>query len=325
MALDEKLMREVNELARYLTDKMRGKDVHFLPSIAKCPLLSTRRDVSLMDEAFSEYLFKVLPICTPEKHVVKIEDIIVELPKLLKCGETYILPKLMLLRENVISHVIEALLTSAILNAEIMLNYLSKHLDGDITEGTSIIIRPEWGKELLNATIESLKGKPLALKTLSCSKCPLRKTCPYSYIGDETLIPENTKAIIDNIINQLLSTKVESTVPTVVQGITEQQSTQEGTAITAKPSPPTVINKESIRRYLNEVAQWAREHGRVWTSVGVGKCPICGREGTVVIRTRGNEAKVLYRHGKSTCTLGTIDESIDKLNIMKFLEIVERE
>jgi len=48
---------------------------------------------------------------------------------------------------------------------------------------------------------------------------------------------------------------------------------------------------------------------------------VCGREGTLVVRiTRGGE-KVLYRHGSSTCTIGTIDESVDKLNISKFLEI----
>lgn len=325
MALDERLMREVNELTKYLIDKMRSKDTHFLPSIAKCPLLSTRRDVSLMDEAFSEYLSKVMPICTPEKHTVKVGDIIVELPKLLRCGEVLILPKLMLLRDNVLSHIIEALLTSTILNTEIVLNYLSRHLNGDITEGISITIKPEWGRELLDAAIASLKEKPLALKTLNCNKCPLKKSCPYSYIGDEVVIPEKSKALVDDIIRQLTTEqKMEVNVQLISQEAAQQpqQFTQK---FMAKPSPPTVINRESIRQYLHEVAQWAKEHGRVWTSIGVGICPICGREGVVVVRTRGNEAKVLYRHGKSTCTLGTIDESIDRLNITRFLEIVERE
>ncbi|WP_069807401.1 hypothetical protein [Vulcanisaeta thermophila] len=321
MALDERLMKEVNELANYLVDRLKSKDTHYISSIAKCPLLSTRRDVSLMDEAFAEYLTKIIPICTPEKHIVKVNDVVMELPKLLRCGEALILPKLMLLRDNALPHVVEALLISAVLNTDVVLNYLSRHTDSDITEGPSIVVKPEQGRELLTAVLDSLKGKPPAVKTLSCNKCVLRKSCPYSYLGEEIVLPENSRALINELLNQLMVKPTKTTETSQSGGNASVQETQ--AAPGAKPSPPAVIDRDSVGRYLNDVVRWAREHGRVWVSVGVGRCPICGREGVVVVRVRGEDAKVLYRHGKSTCTVGPVGESIDRVNITRFYELTD--
>ncbi|WP_243666777.1 hypothetical protein [Vulcanisaeta sp. JCM 16159] len=44
-----------------------------------------------------------------------------------------------------------------------------------------------------------------------------------------------------------------------------------------------------------------------------------------MIRVTGSGERVLYRHGSSTCTIGTIDESIDKIRIDRFLEIENNE
>ncbi|WP_243669779.1 hypothetical protein [Vulcanisaeta sp. JCM 16161] len=40
-----------------------------------------------------------------------------------------------------------------------------------------------------------------------------------------------------------------------------------------------------------------------------------------MIRITSGGEKILYRHGSSTCTVGTIDESIDRISIDRFLEI----
>lgn len=301
-------LEELTDLANYLLGKLQNKDFHFVTSIAKCSLLSLRRDVSIMDEAYTEYLPRVLTICTPEKHIIKVEDLTMELPRLLKCGETIVLPKLMMLKENVKTHMVEALLVAALLNSEVQLHYLSKNVGEDIEEGTSIAIKPEWGKTLLEAAIKSVKNREVNIKTISCTICPIRNACPFNYLGDEVVLPSDTAKIVEEIQNSLL-----------VQGTnqaTTQQVSDKGELI-----PPTQVTRESLRDYLRRVADWARSVKRTWVTIAVGRCPVCGREGTLVVRiTRGGE-KVLYRHGSSTCTIGTIDESVDKLNISKFLGI----
>ncbi len=138
-------LEEITDLANYLLNKLQLRDTHFVTSIARCSLLSLRRDVSIMDEAYSEYLPRVLTVCATEKHVVRVEDATIELPRLLRCGDSLVLPKLMLLKDNVKSHIVEALLVAALLNTEIQLHYLSKNVGGDIEEGLSITIKPEWG------------------------------------------------------------------------------------------------------------------------------------------------------------------------------------
>ena len=298
-------LEEITDLANYLLNRLQVRDAHFITSIAKCSLLSLRRDVSIMDEAYGEYLPRVLTVCVTEKHVVRIEDLMIELPRLLRCGDSLVLPKLMLLKDNVKSHIVEALLVAAILNTEIQLHYLSKNIGGDIEEGLSITIKPEWGKELLNEVIKSLKNKEVGIKTISCAVCPLKDVCPFSKLGDKTIIPSETVKIIDELYNKLIPE------PT---GAEEERSTG---ALT----PPSIMDKESIRNYLKQVVDWARSHGRTWVSVAVGKCPVCGREGTLVVRITSGGEKVLYRHGSSTCTIGTIDESIGKISIDRFLEI----
>ena len=298
-------LEEITDLANYLLNRLQVRDAHFITSIAKCSLLSQRRDVSIMDEAYGEYLPRVLTVCVTEKHVVRVEDLVIELPRLLRCGDSLILPKLMLLKDNVKSHIVEALLVAALLNTEVQLHYLSKNVSGDIEEGLSITIKPEWGKELLNEVIKSLKGKEVGVKTISCAICPLKDVCPFSKLGDKTVLPSETEKIIDELYSKL---------------ITEPTSTgkEHGTEVL---TPPNTLDKESIRNYLRQVADWARSHGRTWVSVAVGKCPVCGREGTLVVRITSGGEKVLYRHGSSTCTIGTIDESIDKINVDRFLEI----
>ncbi len=302
MSLDE-----ITDLANYLLNRMQRKeDFHFVTSISKCSLLSLRRDVSIMDEAYTEYLPRVLTMCATEKHVVRLENYTLELPRLFRCGDALILPKLMLLKENIKSHIIEALLVAALLNSEIQLHYLSKNINGEIEEGLSITIKPEWGKELLNAVTNSLRNREVGIKTTSCNICPLRNICPFSNLGDETVLPSDTSKIVDEIYNSIF------TQPTNAQGAHDEN----------KLVPPNTMDREGIRDYLKRVANWAREQGRTWVRVAIGKCPICGREGTLVIRiTGGNGDKVLYRHGSSTCTVGTIDESVDRLNISKFLDI----
>ena len=93
-------LEEIKDLANYLLGRLQSKDFHFMTSIARCSLLSLRRDVSLMDEAYAEYIPRVTPICPSEKHVVKVEDLTIELPRLLRCGDAIVLPKLMMLREK---------------------------------------------------------------------------------------------------------------------------------------------------------------------------------------------------------------------------------
>ncbi|BDR93567.1 hypothetical protein [Vulcanisaeta souniana] len=302
MSLDE-----ITDLANYLLSRMQKKeDLHFATSISKCSLLSLRRDVSIMDEAYTEYLPRVLTMCTTEKHVVRLENLTLELPRLFRCGDALILPKLMLLKENIKSHVIEALLAAALLSSEIQLHYLSKNVDGDIEEGLSITIKPEWGKELLNAVIDSLRNREVRVKTINCNICPLRNICPFSNLGDEIVLPSETSKIVNEIYNSIF-----------MQPTNAQEAHDENKLV-----PPSTTDREAIRDYLKRVASWAREQGRTWVRVAVGKCPICGRDGTLVIRIVGsNGEKVLYRHGSSTCTVGTIDESVDRLNIKRFLEI----
>ncbi|ADY01095.1 hypothetical protein VMUT_0885 [Vulcanisaeta moutnovskia 768-28] len=304
MSLDE-----IIDLANYLLNRLQLRDSHFITSIAKCSLLSLRRDVSIMDEAYTEYLPRVLSVCATEKHVVRLEDIALELPRLLRCGDSLILPKLMLLKDNAKSHIVEALLIAALLNTDVQLHYLSKNINGDIEEGLSITIKPEWGKELLNVVIKSLKNKEVSVKTISCNVCPLRDVCPFSSLGDKVVLPGEVLRVIDDIYNKLI---VESTS-------NQEDRNKE------KLVPPSTLDKESIRNYLRRVADWARSHGRTWVSVAVGKCPVCGREGTLVIRIIGSRERVLYRHSSSTCTIGTIDESIDKINIDRFIEIEHEE
>ncbi|WP_054841943.1 hypothetical protein [Vulcanisaeta distributa] len=303
-------LEEITDLANYLLNRLQLRDTHFVTSIAKCSLLSLRRDVSIMDEAYSEYLPRVLTVCATEKHVVRVEDMVIELPRLLRCGDSLVLPKLMLLKDNVKSHIVEALLVAALLNTEIQLHYLSKNIDGDIEEGLAITINPEWGKELLDAVIKSLKSKEVGVKTMSCASCPLRDVCPFNKLGDKIVLPDETAKIVDELYNKLI------TEPT-----TAQEKRNAGGALT----PPSTLDKEGIRNYLRQVADWARSRGRTWVSVAVGKCPICGREGTLVVRITSGGEKVLYRHGSSTCTIGTIDESIDKISIDRFLEIESNE
>ena len=295
-------LEEITDLANYLLNRLQSKDEHFVTSIAKCSLLSTRRDVSIMDEAYAEYLPRVLTVCGTERHVVRLEDLTIELPRLFKCGDSLILPKLMMLKENIRSHIVEAMLIAALLNTEVQLHYLSKSINGDIEEGVSIPIKPEWGKELLNAVVNSLRNKEVGIKTISCEVCPLRDVCPYSSLGSNVVLPGDVLKIINDIENALF--------------------TQQATGKENELEPPSQLTRESLRNYLKNVARWARLQGRTWVSVAVGKCPICGREGTLVVRIVGNEDKVLYRHGSSTCTIGLIDDAIDKINISRFLRIV---
>ncbi len=41
----------------------------------------------------------------------------------------------------------------------------------------------------------------------------------------------------------------------------------------------------------------------------------------MAIRIASGGGKVLYRYSSTACTMGTIDGSIDKVNIERFLEI----
>ncbi len=73
-------LEEITDLANYLLNRLQLRDTHFVTSIARCSLLSLRRDVSIMDEAYSEYLPRVLTVCATEKHVIRVEDVTIELP-----------------------------------------------------------------------------------------------------------------------------------------------------------------------------------------------------------------------------------------------------
>lgn len=166
--------------------------------------------------------------------------------------------------------------------------------------------KAEWGgKELLNAVINSLRNKEVGVKTISCAVCPLRDVCPFSKMGDKVVLPDETAKIVDELYGQLIT-----------EPVITQEERGAGTL-----TPPSTLDREGIRNYLKQVADWARSHGRTWVSVAVGKCPVCGREGTLVIRITSGGDKVVYRHGSSTCTVGTIDESVDKIGIDRFLEI----
>jgi len=109
----------------------------------------------------------------------------------------------MILRENVRTHLVEALLIAALLNSEVQLHYLSRNVNGDIEEGTSIVIRPEWGKSLLDTVIKSLRNKEVGVKTISCSVCPLRSICPFSNLGDKVVIPDDAAKIIEELERSL--------------------------------------------------------------------------------------------------------------------------
>ncbi|WP_243669778.1 hypothetical protein [Vulcanisaeta sp. JCM 16161] len=249
-------LEEITDLANYLLNKLQLRDTHFVTSIAKCSLLSLRRDVSIMDEAYSEYLPRVLTVCATEKHVIRVEDLTIELPRLLRCGESLVLPKLMLLKDNAKSHIVEALLVAALLNTEIQLHYLSKNISGDIEEGLAIAIKPEWGKELLNAVLNSLRNREVGVKTMNCAACPLRDVCPFSKLGDKVVLPDETAKIVDELYSKLI------TEPVIAQR-------EQGTGAL---TPPSTSDKEGIRNYLKQIANWARSHGRTWVSVAVGKC-----------------------------------------------------
>ncbi|MFP3297419.1 MAG: hypothetical protein RXN78_07525 [Vulcanisaeta sp.] len=196
-------LEEIKDLANYLLGRLQSKDFHFVTSMARCSLLSLRRDVSLMDEAYAEYIPRVMPICPSEKHVVKVEDLTIELPRLLRCGDAIVLPKLMILRENARTHLVEALLIAALLDSEVQLHYLSRNVNGDIEESTSIVIRPEWGKSLLDIVIRSLRSKEVGVKTISCSVCPLRSICPFSNLGDKVVIPDDAAKIVEGLERSL--------------------------------------------------------------------------------------------------------------------------
>lgn len=298
------------DLANYLLNRLQSKDRHFVTSIAKCSLLSLRRDVSIMDEAYTEYLPRVLTICETEKHFVPIEDLVLELPRLVRCGNTLILPKLMMFKDNIKAHIVEALLVAALLNSEIQLHYLSKNVGGDIKEGLSITVKPEWGKELLNVAINSLRKREVGIKTISCNICPLKNICPFNSLGDDLVIPEGVVGIVNDLYNSLTAqiTQQEDRAPRQISS---------GDSLV----PPREVTRDTLRDYLNRIVEWARARNRTWVSVAVGKCPVCGRDGTLVVKIADKSAKVLYRHGSSTCTVGTIEESVDKLSVYRFLEI----
>ncbi len=221
-------LEEITDLANYLLGRLQVKDTYFVTSIAKCSLLSMRRDVSIMDEAYGEYLPRVLTVCATEKHIIRVNDLVIELPRLLRCGDVLILPKLMLLKENVRSHIVEAMLIASLLNTEVQLHYLSKNLSGNIEEGVSISIKPEWGKELLDAVIKSLRSKEVSVKTISCLICPLRDVCPFSKLGDKIVLPNAALKIVDELYNKLVTEQTAaqggSNASTALPGTSDRES-----------------------------------------------------------------------------------------------------
>jgi hypothetical protein len=115
--------------------------------------------------------------------------------------------------------------------------------------------------------------------------------CPYNKLGENRVVPGELLGIIEAIRGELLGEK-------------------------PKPTHAEPVD------YLLRVSRWAREMGRTWTSVGVGECPRCGKEGTVIVRTRGKEDKLIYRHRGTMCTVGSLRE-VTNIKITKYLEIVD--